>query len=389
MKNLKIGVNINLRFFSEKKRSGVEEYTINLLENLIKIKPQWYFILFFNKWKKKLPSFKWLKMKNVEVKEVNFYPKILTFSSFVFKYPKLDKLLNGVDLFFLPNFAIFSFSKKLPLVLTVHDFSFFYFKEFFTFKSYLWHKFCVNYLIKRADKIITVSQSTKDDLLNFFPKINSKKIETIYHGISEEFKILDKNNLKLREIKEKYNLPDNFIFYLGIVEPRKNINLVIKAFNFLKKEFNKEIKDFKLVIAGQFGWRYKKILDLIEKSLFKKDIFLINDFDCRERVYFYNLAKIFVYPSFFEGFGLPVLEAMACGLPVITSNISSLPEITGDAAILIDPYNTNDLVLAFKNLILDKDLETYLINKGLERAKNFSWKRCAEQTSKVFEDLLK
>lgn len=388
MRSIKIGIDI--RFLSNSKRSGIEEYAINLIENFVRLKPDWKFVLFYNLWGKKLPDFAWLKAENVEIKTINFPGKILSLLFLILRWPKVDKLLGGIDVFFMPNFASISLSKNIPLLLIVHDLSFLYFKEFFSLKMRLWQKLIrQKYLMKRANKIIAVSNSTKNDILRFCPQVNISKIKVIHHGISKEFKVLDKNNSELKEIKQKYNLPEKFVLYLGIIEPRKNIESVVKSFNILKNESLVDFANLKLVIAGKFGWKFKKVLDLIKNSKHRKDIILLNNFELIERVYLNNLAEIFVWPSFFEGFGFPVLEAMASGAPVICSNTSSMPEVVGDAGILINPYNINDLILAQKQVLLDENLKNHLVHKGLEQAKKFSWEKCAQKTIEILEKVIK
>jgi glycosyltransferase involved in cell wall biosynthesis len=217
-------------------------------------------------------------------------------------------------------------------------------------------------------------------------------VKVIYSGVGEEYKkinyklqitnykLLDLNLVnevgKLYGVKTKYNLPEKFILFLGTIEPRKNIVGLIQAYSQLKIK-NYKLQNYKLVIAGGKGWRSNEIYEEWEKSEYKDDIIFLGYIDNQDKPYIYNLASVFVYPSFYEGFGFPPLEAMACGVPVITSFASSLPEIVGDAGIMIDPYNINDLAEAISKVLSDEKLRNSMIEKGLEQAKKFSWGKAA------------
>jgi len=183
---------------------------------------------------------------------------------------------------------------------------------------------------------------------------------------------------KLTAVRKKYNLPDRFILYFGTIEPRKNIIGLIKAFELLKRK-----RPVNLVIAGAKGWLDKDIFKTANQSKQARDIFFTGFIEEVDKPYLYNLAELFVYPSFFEGFGFPPLEAMACGVPTIVSNVSSLPEVVGRGALMIDPYHIDELAWAMETVLTDNMLKEKLIEKGISQAKKFSWKKCARQTLKV------
>ncbi len=234
---------------------------------------------------------------------------------------------------------------------------------------------------ERATKIITVSESTKNDLINLYG-IDPKKIRVIYSGIEQESRIKNQES-RIDEIKAKYRLPECFILYLGTLEPRKNLVGLIRAYELLRKKLMIHDSKFiipKLVIAGGKGWLYKEIFDTIEKSKYVKDIILTGFVEEDDKQYIYKFADLFVYPSFYEGFGFPPLEAMSHGVPVITSNVSSLPEAVGDSAIMIDPYDHDELARAMERILTEDKLRNILIRKGLERIKKFSWQNCARET---------
>jgi glycosyltransferase involved in cell wall biosynthesis len=243
------------------------------------------------------------------------------------------------------------------------------FKETCSWKRRFWH-FIINprLLCQQANEIWTVSNSTKWDLESLYKiSANKIKIKPIVRNLNINVGNGSQEN-KLKKVRNKYKLPKRFILYLGTIEPRKNIINLVQAFEYLKK--NREIEEkYKLVIAGQLGWQYKETVEYIKKSKFKDYIILTNFVDQKDKKYFYRLATIFVYPSLFEGFGIPVLESMANGTPVITANNSSLPEVMGDAGVMVDPDRVDDLIDAIKLIINDKKLREYYIKKGFRQAK--------------------
>jgi glycosyltransferase involved in cell wall biosynthesis len=174
-------------------------------------------------------------------------------------------------------------------------------------------------------------------------------------------------------VKDKYNLPNSYIFYLGNLEPRKNVETLIMAFSELEDE------SINLVIAGSQAWKYKKIYKLWQNSPAKKRIKFLGYVDAEDKPALYSLAEIFVYPSIYEGFGLPPLEAMACKTPVITSFNSSLVEAVGKAGLLVDPNNYNDLAKTIESLLVDKNLQNAFIEKGLDQSQKFRWENTAKQ----------
>lgn len=243
-------------------------------------------------------------------------------------------------------------------------------------------------ICRRADKIIAVSGSTKKDIVSVYG-IDPQKISVIHSSVSDDFKVLSRNDGRLIEVKDKYGLPFKFILHLGTIEPRKNIIGIIRAFEALQREAidsgNEEIQKYSLVLAGESGWLGGEIFDEIEKSPFREKIILPGFIDDADKVHVYNLASLFVYPSFFEGFGFPPLEAMRCGVPVITSNNSSLPEICQDVAILIDPDKPDELSRAMKEILSDKDLYKHFAHKGIERACEFDWGKTARKTLEMMK----
>ncbi len=375
-------IGIDIRMLARGARTGVEEYTINLLSNMLCLDKNVKYKLFYNGYKKIELNYNWLKLLNVELMQFRMPNRILDISSRFLNYPKLDKLLKGVDVFFSPHIFLSSVSGKCKTVTTFHDLSFEKYPEFYSAGKNYWHfSMSPKKQAEKADRIIAVSRSTKDDLVELYG-IEPSKIKVIYSGV-DQVSSIKYQVAKESEVRKKYNLPDKYVLYLGTLEPRKNIIGLIRAFERLNTKY--QIPNTKLVIAGSKGWLYEDIFKVANSSSVKNDIIFTGFIDDRDKSILYSNAELFVYPSFYEGFGFPPLEAMMYGTPVITSNFSSLPEAVGDAAIMVNPYNLDELAEAMQMVLTDNNLRNILIQKGFERVKKFNWKKCAEETLEILK----
>lgn len=372
-------IGIDIRMLARGNKSGIEEYTSELLEHMLPLDSDIRFKLFYNGLKKEPLDFKWLDLPNVELKEFRIPNRLLDGTFRFLDYPKVDRLLGGVDKFFSPHIFLSSVEKKCEKIVTFHDLSFEKYPEFYSSQKNFWH-FSMNprRQAEQADKIIAVSASTKQDLVEIYG-IAPDKIKVIYSGLSMKVKkeVLPQEKIY---VKKKYGLPDNYILYLGTLEPRKNIVSLLKAFDRLKQEDAFKNSDLKLVIAGAKGWLYNEIFTTAQAYSSRGDIVFTGFVEDRYKPALYRGAKLFVYPSFYEGFGFPPLEAMAKGTPVVTSNISSIPEAVENAAITVNPTNPDELYRAMKEILTDPKLASLLSVQGYERAKIFDWNKCAEET---------
>jgi len=279
------------------------------------------------------------------------------------------------DIVHLPNqnFARYAFFLKTPFIVTVHDLVRTYFrfgKEQVTERILL--KLDIRY-IKRASHIIAVSQNTRNDLIKYL-KIPIDRISVIYNGVDHS--IFKPYDVKL--------LDRPYILYVGSERPRKNLGRLFEAFTKLKTEF----PELKLVKVGPSGRHKRFRRDTIRKldSLgIAQDVIFVDYTSELVLAYYYSSAALLAYPSLYEGFGFPPLEAMACGCPVVTSNTSSLPEVVGEAGIMVNPYDTDSLAQAMRQVLTDDKLRDEIVRKGLEQAKKFSWERAAMETMEVYE----
>lgn len=288
-----------------------------------------------------------------------------------------------VDLFWGPS-NFLPPQKVCRYVVTIHDLSSFTMPKTYAYWRRKYYQQIISTSLRLADFIITDSQASKQDLLTHF-NVTKDKIRVIYCGINEIFQKPISEDV-IKNIRAKYCLPDEFIFTVGVLEPKKNTKGLIRAYSELKKSCSHIPQ---LVIAGsiKYGWKNRDIFRLVSELSLKEDIIFTDFIEHNDLPAVYKLAKIFVFPSFYEGFGLPVAEAMSCGIPVITSNTSSLPEVAGGAAILVNPYDVNEIAQAIKMVLTNEQLQKELSEKGLENAQRFSWKKAAQSIREVFEEV--
>ena len=371
--------------------SGIQSYTFNLLKNLLRIDQKNKYILLSSGLKKTKNSYlnEFLKFANTELMDIALPNKILNFSLAFLQYPKLDKIIKKADLFFFPNLMFNALSFNKPYIIVFHDLSFEVDPSFFSLKMRAWHKIIQpKKIAQNAKKIIAVSKNTKRDLIKFYG-IKKNKIQLAYPGIVKSSKVAkNSNNSQWQKIRQKYNLPKNFILYLGTLEPRKNITSIIQAFEIFKQEklINSLNEHLNLVIAGQCGWQCKKIYQTVEKNQFAKDIIFTGFIEEKDKPYLYYYAKTFIYPSLYEGFGFPPLEALSYGTPVIVSYNSSLPETAGKYAILVDPYNAREIAEGIKTALSLPKTAHFHPNLIL---KKYNWEKCAKKILKTIEEYKK
>ncbi|MGI6314471.1 MAG: glycosyltransferase family 4 protein [Patescibacteria group bacterium] len=414
-----MNIGVDIRCLMDKERTGVGEYTYNLLKAIFLLDKENQYYLFYNSNKNIFQNIPQWKKNNVHYVGTKYPNKLLNLLLWL-KIVKLDKILlrhferiyskkkklsylsadkqnlkevkdfiqlkinlpvaetplhfvsaqNDELIWFSPNLNFTNLSKKIKHLQTIHDLSFEFLPECFTWKQRLWHWFLnPKKQCQKADIILTPSENTKQDMVNEYGIVGDK-IQILQPGISWEEGLITTENIQ--RVKEKYNLPEKYILYLGTLEPRKNIESIIEAYNIS----GLKIKNYELIIVGGKGWKNKKLLKLIENSLGVKYIGYVNKED---KQLLYNLSSLFIFPSLYEGFGLPVLEAMSQEIPVITSNRTSLPEVIGTSGYLVNPYNVLELAEAMKNILSDEKLRKMLIIQSKEQTKKFNWNNSAKK----------
>ena len=355
------------------KRVGISEYAFQLLSQFSNIKTEGLkFVIYL----KDTPG------KDLPKERVGWEYRVLKPGKLWTQWRlPLDLFLGKMrpDVFFSPTHYAPRFS-PIPTVVSVMDLSYLFFPELFKASDLLQLRSWTSYSVRKAKKVLTISNSSKDDIIKEY-RLPKEKVVVTHLGIKDAVSF-EPNIYSMNKLQAKYDLSDNFILFVGTLQPRKNIKRLIEAFSKLK-----DSKNLDLVIVGRKGWLYEEILDAPEEFGVKDRVKFLENIEDEELPHFYKNALMFVLPSLYEGFGLPILEAMRNGCPVITSNISSLPEAGGDACLYVDPENVDDIVEKMKELVEDEKLRKKLIEKGHEQAKKFSWDKTAKETLKVLEEV--
>lgn len=282
---------------------------------------------------------------------------------------------------FLPLQAAPLFSpKESEIIATIHDLAFRFYPETFP----VWHRFKLRVFLRillwRAQKIICVSHATKRDLLHFFPHLAPERIRVIHHGFDATFFEERLSSEEVDEQLKQYQLTvDKYLLYVGALQPRKNIIRVIEAFETMKRS-SKEHQFLKLVLAGEAAWLSKTILKRVESSIYRRDIVLTGSIDFGTIRALYQGAALFIFPSLYEGFGLPILEAFASSVPVLVSENSSLREVAGEGAWYCDAFDSEDIARQSLLILSSPHLQARLQEEGKKQLQKFSWDRSAQET---------
>lgn len=354
------------------RRTGVEEYTLGVLQAMLAVAPADTFLLFANSRRPmRLPTF-----SGENVRLATFaYPNTLFNLSLKFaRRPALDRLLGDVGVFFLPSFRLAPLSPRCPLVVTVHDLSFVRHPEFFSPKRRLWHRFMEpRALARRAAAVIAVSDATAADVASLCG-VPRSRIAVIPSGIAPRMRPLEPDDPARARVRERYRLPERFVLFLGTLEPRKNLGALLDAYAGLRESGAPHA----LVLAGMRGWVREEFFARVARHPYARDIRLTGFVDDADKPAVYGLADLFVYPSFYEGFGFPPVEALACGTPVVTSYNSAIPEVAGSWAALVNPYDVEELA----EVMLDRLRSPPAVPPDVSTAirERYSWDRAGRET---------
>lgn len=369
-------IGIDARILSDKHYAGIGQYLYEIID----------------KWKKEYPDNEYYMFSRREIFLREDFPEnwhIVNDSWiidnrklwYVFKLPSLIKE-KKIDVFWGPNFSLPKRVTGTKYVVTVHDLAIFKFKGIGEFKNSLLIKMFGKQDCKKSDKVIAVSEATANDVHEIFD-IPDEKIEVCYNGVATE-------------IREEYNLENvrktivnekDYILFVSTIEPRKNINRLIEGYERYRDGY--QINNVKLVIAGKKGWNCERVYERASESRYSRDIIFTGYVSEDEKAFLYKNAKCFIYPSLYEGFGIPVLEAFSYGVPVITTRVSSLPEVGGDAAFYLEE---DDDSLTMAKLIhcidkMTKEEKAELVDKMRIQRDRFSWAKCANETMKVISEV--
>ena len=367
---------INTRFLIKDKLEGIGWFTFEVVKRLVEQHPKDEFLFFFDRPFEE----EFIFGENVKT-EVLFPPArhpILWYLWFEWSLPKALKK-HKPDVFLSPDNYL-SLKSEVKTVLIMHDIAHAHYSEEVPFMARNYYNFFVPKYLNKAESIIAVSNYTKEDIHKSY-QIELSKISVACNGCKDYFKPLSLSEKE--KIKNQFSDGEDYFFYIGAIHPRKNVHRLILAFDQFKKETNSPIK---LLLGGRFAWQTTEVKEAYEQSRFKKDIVLLGYIKNEKLPGFMGAALALTYVSLFEGFGVPLLEAMNAETPVITSNVSSMPEVVGNAGILVDPTSVESIANAMKQIYKDKDLRNSMIEKGRLQKEKFNWQIATDVVYKALKE---
>lgn len=368
---MRIGIDARLTYHQ---KAGISRYTRHLVEELATLDQENRYLIFQHR-----------KHYESLSEAPNFQRKTLftpVHNRIEQPMLSLELMLHGLDLLHSTDFIPPLYS-RIPSVITVHDLGFLRWPHFLTEDNATYYS-QIDRAVRHARHIIVPSHSTKNDVIGQLG-VPKTKISVIYEAAAPLYTPLPIVETRAA-ITEKYNLPEKYVIFVSTIEPRKNIGGLLRAFAHLRNKYN--MNEVGLVLVGKRGWLYEEVFESVERLDLRNSTFFVGRVPDEDLRSLYVGARCHIHPAFYEGFGLPPLEAMACGTPTIVSNTSSLPEVVGDAALMVDPNDWEEMAVSLHRLLTDDDLYTELRQKGLQRASIFSWRRAAAETLDVYTQVV-
>lgn len=368
---MRIGIDARLVYY---RQAGISQYTIRLLDEFAAMGADDEFIVLQSR-----------KHRSQLVSAANFQRRGLwTPPHHRFEQILLPLELAAVDLDVLhsPDF-IPPFRRKCRSVITIHDLNFLLYPHFLTPESASYYG-QIDQAVRQCDYIIAVSESTKRDIIQL-TGAPEDKISVVHEAAHPIYRPLQ-DEAFIRQAKTRLGISRKFILFVSTIEPRKNVPTLLMAYKQLLDSYHAEVD---LVLAGEKGWLFGEVFALVDKLGLGERVRFLGRVSPEDLLGLYNAAQLLVHPAFYEGFGLPPLEAMACGTPVVASNTSSLPEVVGDAALLVEPTDVDGMTVALWRVLSDGALRQQMSDKGLKRASMFSWRRAAIETMVIYRSLAK
>jgi len=366
-----IGIDTRIR---SKNKTGIGYMISNIFPRLIEIDVYNNYVLFGNS----------LGVNSSRAKFFNlsrFFQRLSYLLLNKLPFLNINFFVGKTDIFIFPDFVVYPSSARKK-ILFVPDLSFIFYPQFIEKRNLDFINKKIVRSINKADKVITISENAKKEIISHY-KVDPGKVEVVYLGCREDIKKIESGTI-LNNIKKKYKINKEYILYFGTLEPRKNINKLIEAYDLIPKKIR---ENYILVIAGGKGWYYDEIFKLVEQRGLSNDIIFTGYLPGEDVAPIYSAASLFVFPSFYEGFGLPILEAMNCGVPVVTSDTSSLPEIGGKAVLYFNPNDKNEMMEKIKEVLSSDDLRKRMIRDGHIRASLFSWDNAAKDVLKIINSI--
>ncbi len=357
-------------------RTGTETYSVYVIRELLRLGRQHQFRLYTNGalpagllWSGAAPA-------HVEVRSIPF-PRLWTHMRL-----SLETVIHEPDVLFIPAHVLPVFHPRRSIV-TIHDLGYLHYPEMHTSRARRYLDWSTRWNAHRATAVLADSETTKSDLVRSYGAAPDK-IHVVYLGRDVGLtRVIDP--LRLDEMRARYGLGRQYLLYVGTIQPRKNLERLVHAFERICGL--PDLADLQLVLAGKQGWLYETLFHQVARAGLQGRVIFPGYVADEDLGALLSGAEAFVFPSLYEGFGIPVLEAGGCGVPVITSNTSSLPEVAGDAALLVDPLDVDAIADAMYRLVTDASLRAELARRGLENVKRFSWEKCARETLAVLESV--
>jgi glycosyltransferase involved in cell wall biosynthesis len=374
--NNQLKIAVNCRFLIEGKLEGIGTYTHEVLQRLVKLMPDCEFHFLFDR----QPAPQFLYAKNVKAHVLAPQARHPFLWWWWFEV-SVKQWLNShpCDVFFSPD-SFLSLRTQTPTLLIMHDIAFEHFNDHNSFAVRHYYRHFFPRYARKANHIMAVSEYTRQDIINTYG-VAAEKIEVAYCGISDKYHPI--SEAEKEQCRQQYTHGAPYFISIGSINPRKNLDNVIRAFDLFKAATQTR---HQLVIAGARGWKTGRVFDAFNHSAYRHDIILTGHIQPQELNTLLAGAEALVFPSLFEGFGIPIAEAFKAGVPVITSDISSMPEVAGNAALLVSPQDTKAIAQAMQQM-LHPDTRQQLIQAGKERAAHFSWDTTARSISHRLQQL--
>jgi len=364
---MRIGIDASRAF--QKNKTGIEEYSFQVVKNLRNHLRNDRIVLYCNPAINIKPDFDLPKNWKIKFLRAPIFWTQARLS--------LEMLLHSVDVLFIPAHTVPLIHPRNTIV-TIHGLEYEFCPKAYSFWQRTYMRFVIRNSCRWAKKIIAVSENTKKDLMKLY-KVPERKIEVIYEGYEDKLKMKNEKLKILESLRD-----EDYLLFVGRLEERKNICGIIEAFAILKEKYK---LPHKLILAGKFGYGKENVKNQMSKVKCKEDIILTGYVSEEDKWDLMKKAEVFLFPTFYEGFGLPILEAQNVGTPVVASSISSMPEVAGDGAVLVDPKSPSAIAEAVYSLVSDESYKNDIIEKGLENVKRFSWEKCAEEIADLVYDL--
>lgn len=371
-------IGINTRFLLKDKLEGIGWFTYEVAKRLVEQHPEDEFLFFFDR-----PyATDFVFAENVQ--PVVLFPParhpVLFYIWFEYALARALKRYKVNVLLSPDNFC--SLQTDVPVVLVIHDLAYAHFPDQLRKRDLWYYRHFMPKFIQKANHIVSVSEYTKSDILRKHVT-KAEKISVACNGCKSSFRVL---SIEEKEaIKRQYTEGKDYFFYVGAVHPRKNVHRLIAAFNQFKQHTK---SDLHLLIAGKWSWQTSAVKAIYDSSKYAADIHFLGYVSEEQLPKLMGSALALTYVSTFEGFGVPLLEAMHCEVPVITSNISSMPEVVGEAALLVDPFQVNSIAKAMESIYQDKDLVKELVEKGKTQREKFSWDKATDVIYRACKSLI-